>query len=190
MVNGKGSDKRRFPRAREKIPVKLKMDDGKKSFEATVQTCDISLSGVFFTSTFFLKPGTVLDLEFMMPNDDRVVRVRGVIVREVRLDEGRSSRGGQRTTAGFAMRFVEYYADAKSILAASFLIAELDEFLLDYLERRSRKPKTEMESLRDVIIAWEVGKMELKEGELDIMKDRITVDAEGRIRRRSDRDLR
>lgn len=172
------SDLRRFPRARERIPVKLKLIDGKKQFEATVFTCDVSLSGAFFASSFFLKAGSVLDLEFKMPNDERMVRVRGIIVREVRLESSRN-----RT--GFAMRFVEYYADAKTILASSFLIAELDGFLDDYLQRRSVKPVSERDALRDVIIGWEVGKMELKGGELDIMKDRITVDKEGRIRRRS-----
>ena len=65
---------------------------------------------------------------------------------------------------GTLVRCTDYHADAKTILARSFLIAELDDFLRDYLERRSRRPKNENEALRDVIIAWEVGKMELKEG--------------------------
>lgn len=184
MATSKDSDEtRRFPRAKERIPVKLTLRDGNKQFEATVHTVDISLSGVFFASSFFLKPGTVLDLEFRMPNDDREVRVRGVIVREVRVDDS-----GRKAKAGFAMRFVEYHADAKIILASSFLIAELDSFVTDYLTRRTLKPKKESDALRDVIIAWEVGKMELKGGELDIMKDRISVDADGRIRRRSGRE--
>ncbi len=176
------SDRRVFPRANENIPVRISMSTGKRSFEATVYTADISLSGVFFSSTFFLKTGLVLDLEFAMPNDDRPVKVRGLIVREVRLDGRSGGRSG--AIAGFAIRFTEYFADAKTILASSFLIAELDDFLGDYMDRRSHKPKNEHDSLRDVIIAWEVGKMELSEGELNIMRDRITVDKEGKIRRR------
>ncbi|MBI5510791.1 MAG: PilZ domain-containing protein [Deltaproteobacteria bacterium] len=182
MVESKPSDKRAFPRARERIPVQLSFKDGNREFNATVQTEDISLSGIFFSSTFFLKTGKELLLEFRMPNDDRPVRVRGVIVREVHLNDRTPARG--KAVSGFAMRFTEYFADAKTILASSFLTAELDEFLDDYLVRRSRKPKNEHDSLRDVIIAWEVGKMALKGGELDIMKDRITVDEDGRIRRR------
>ena len=177
---GRETDGRGFPRAHERIPVQLVMKDGNKEFQATVYTEDISLTGVFFASTFFLKAGTEMDLEFHMPNDDRVVRVRGMIVREVHVKEDSPSE----TVSGFAMRFTEYYADAKTILASSFLIAELDEFVKDYLERRTLKPKTEANGLRDVIVAWEVGKMDLSGGELDIMKDRITVAKDGRIRRR------
>ena len=175
------SDNRRFPRAHESIPVLLTLDDGKKKFAATVYTVDVSLSGVFFASEFYLKPGMILEMEFKMPNDPRTVRTRGIIVREVRINQRMS---GPRTQSGFAMRFIEYHGDAKTVLAASFLIAELDEFVKDYLIRRSEKPKTELDQLREVIIAWEVGKMELKEGELDLMRDRIQVDKEGRIRRR------
>jgi hypothetical protein len=170
-----------FPRAHERFPVRLRMKDKKKEFDATVYTADISLSGVFFATTFFLKTGMVMDLEFNMPNDPRLVHVRGMIVREVRLDE---SKGGRRTQSGFAIKFLEYFADAKTVLASSFLTADLDDFLTDYLRRRSAKPKNEIEGLRDVLIAWEVGKMSEHTGELNIMKDRIEVDAEGRIKRR------
>jgi hypothetical protein len=179
MSKSASSDRRRFPRAREEIPVLVTISQEGREFEATVKTVDISLTGVFFASEFFLKAGTELNLEFTMPNDKRVVRVTGIIVREVRLDERRRGPG----ESGFAVRFTQYHADAKTILAGSFLIAELDEFVHDYLERRTAKPRTEIEQLRDVIIAWEVGKMELKGGELDLMRDRITVDGEGRIRR-------
>ena len=181
MTPADPKNKRIFPRAREQLPVRLRMKDEKKEFEATVYTADVSLSGVFFATTFFLKPGMIMDLEFKMPNDPRVVRVRGIIVREVRLEE---SQRGRRQQAGFAMKFLEYFADAKTVLASSFLTADLDDFLADYIKRRSRKPKGELEGLRDVLIAWEVGKMLEHPGELNIMKDRIEVDAEGHIKRR------
>jgi hypothetical protein len=181
MTETKKPSKRRFPRARERFPVKLSIQEEGKEFEATVYTTDISLSGVFFAANFYLRPGTVMDLEFTMPNDDRVIRVRGVIVREVRMDDRRRQPG---LVAGFAMRFVEYLADAKSVLASSFLTAGLDDFLDDYLDRRSARPKDERSGLREAIIAWEVGKMTITDGELDIMKDSISVDDEGRIHRR------
>jgi hypothetical protein len=181
MTRPDPKNKRMFPRARERFPVRLRMKDKHKQFEATVYTADISLSGVFFATTFFLKPGMVMDLEFNMPNDPRVVRVRGVIVREVRLVE---AQRGRHTEAGFAMKFLEYFADAKTVLASSFLTADLDDFLADFIKRRSQKPKNELEGLRDVLIAWEVGQMSEHTGELNIMKDRIEVDTEGRIKRK------
>jgi hypothetical protein len=168
----------RFPRARVCIPVLLTLDDGKKRFEATVCTVDISLSGVFFASEFFLKPGTVLDMEFKMPDDHRTVRTRGVIVREVRLDKRGS---GAKTQAGFAMRFLEYYGDAETVIASSFVVAELEDFIQDYLSRRSERPKTESGQLRDVIIAWELSKMERKEGEIKLVHDRVQADKDARI---------
>jgi len=173
--------KRRFARAKEALPVKLKYDDGERQFEAEVQTFDISVSGVFVAAEFFLKPGMILDLEFHMPNDDRPVRTRGIIVREVRLDE--EHRGSPRTVSGFALKFIEYFADAKTILASSFLIVELDDFIEDYLTRRTRKPESERGLLREVIVAWEVGKMEMTKGEIDLLRESIQVDSDGRIRR-------
>lgn len=176
-------DHRRFPRAKERIAVRLWRDDGKHEFKATVYTGDVSVTGAFFTSEFYLRPGFELNLEFSMPNDERLVRVKGVVVREVRLGERTSTRA--RVEAGFAIRFTEYTADAKTVLASSFLSAELDEFVAGYLERRTAKAPSEIEQLRDVLVAWEVGKMELKGGELDIIRDRIRVDDQGHIRRRT-----
>ncbi len=172
--------KRRFARAKERLPVRLHFSDGEREFEATVYSKDISVSGIFLATTFYLKPGLELDLEFKMPNDERVVRVRGVIVREVHFDDRRPGE----TISGFALRFTEYYADAKTALAASFLIVELDDFIDDYLTRRSRKPRDEREQLKDVLIAWEVGKLDLSEGEEDLLQGRLKVDKEGRILRR------
>ena len=172
-------NKRQFPRAAENIPVRLTLKDEHRSFEATVQTEDISLTGVFFASEFYLKPGIEMDLEFVMPNEERRVRTRGIIVREVRVKERRE----KGTCSGFAMRFTDYYDDAKAVLASSFLSADLDEFITDFLKRRTSKPKDELAQLRDVLIAWEVGKMAVNDGELDVIHDRIRVDGKGRIRR-------
>ena len=178
MAQGK---QQRFARAKERLPIRLSMKDGDREFQATIYSTDISVSGIFLASDFFLKVGTELDLEFTMPNDDRVVRTRGVIVREVRLDEG----GRRPGAAGFAMRFTEYYADAKTVLASSFLVVELDDFVEDFLERRSRRPINEREALREVLIAWEVGKMDLVETEQELLRGRLKVDETGKIRRRS-----
>lgn len=174
---------RRFPRAKETIPVKLTHDHNGAHFEATLYTRDISLTGVFFVTEFFLKAGMELELELTMPNDDRPVRVKGLIAREVRLDEVRG-RNSRETVSGFAVRFVEYHADAKAVLASSFLSADLHEFVDDYLQRRTRKAKDENDQLRDVLIAWEVAKMEIVGGELDVIRDRIHIAKDGKIRRR------
>ena len=171
---------RRFARARERVAVRLIFDDGERHLEAIVHTYDISVSGVFLESEFFLKPGMVLDLEFDMPNESRTVRARGIIVREVRLEEsGRGVEGG----SGFALKFTEYYDDAKTVLASSFLIVELDEFIDDYLRRRTRQPTSDRELLREAIVAWEVDKIDMAPTEVDLLRETIQVESPGRIRR-------
>lgn len=176
------SDKRQFPRAKERIPVQLSIDSGRKEFKALIYSTDISLTGIFFSSEFFLKVGTELDLSFTMPNDDRTVNARGVIVREVRLDSDKRTLNNK---SGFAVRFTDYYADAKTILASSFLFAELDEFVRDFLTKRTNRPRNEEDQLREIIIAWEVSKIDLKGSELELIKDRLRFDNDGRIRRSS-----
>ncbi|MBN1960746.1 MAG: PilZ domain-containing protein [Deltaproteobacteria bacterium] len=173
--------KRRFPRAKEKIPVRLTFSDGKREFLATAYTADISLTGVFFAAEFFLKPGLELNLEFKMPNDDRTIKVRGVIIREVRF-QNKASAG---SISGFGMRFIHYYADAKTALATSFLTVELGDFIEDYVSRRTKKPTSNNELLRDVIVAWEVSKMNLEGTEAEFISDKLRLDSEGRIRRKT-----
>jgi hypothetical protein len=151
-------------RVPERLAVRLHLKDGKKEFDATVRSTDISLSGVFFASTFLLKLGTVMDLEFRMPHDSRQVRVRGVVAREVRLDEA----GVAGAQAGFAIRFLSYGEHAKTILASSFLAAELDGFLASYA-RDHRVPHSEVSRLRQTIVAWEVGKLDLAAGEMAVL---------------------
>ncbi len=155
------SENRKYPRARAETRVRLYRSDAKTQFEAFVDTTDVSFGGAFFTSDFFLKPGMELEVEFTLPHDDRPVRARGVIVREVRLaDNGTSLQNG------FAVRFVEYFGEATSLLATSCLPFDLDDFLQDYFKRRNRRASDEKQRIREAVIAWEVFKMELNDGEI------------------------
>src|SRR5690242_5921412 len=98
------STRRRYPRAGLDVKVRLSVGAGKeKRFEATLHSRNISVSGVFFESTFFLKVGQVVDVELRLPPQNRPVRARGRVVRVESLDEG-----GKATT-GFALRFEEYF---------------------------------------------------------------------------------
>jgi hypothetical protein len=165
-VAPRSEDKRRFPRIEERIPVQLRIQSGKREFSAKVYTADISLTGVFFSTEFYLKSGTELDLEFTMPGDDRVIRVRGMIVREVRVDQRRPSA---KAKSGFGLRFTKYHDDAKTVLASAFLAHKLDGFVDGYLERRTKKLKTEKQQLLDIIVAWEVTRMDLGLGERELL---------------------
>ncbi|MEM6531733.1 MAG: PilZ domain-containing protein [Myxococcota bacterium] len=155
-----GSENRKYPRAREETRVRLFKSEVKNQFEAFLDTADVSFGGAFFTSKFFLKPGMELEVEFSLPHDDRIVHTRGLIVREVRVDDR------DEATTGFAVRFTEYFGESKSILATYFLHFDLDDFLDDYLERRQRRAADEKSRIREAVIAWEIFKMELNEGEI------------------------
>jgi hypothetical protein len=146
----------------------LHLKDGKREFDAYVRSTDISLSGVFFASTFLLKVGTAMDLEFQMPHDTRVVRVCGTVTREVRLDE--TTPAGTQT--GFAIRFVSYGKNAKIVLAFSFLAADLDGFLTIYAHDHS-VPRAETLRLREAIVSWEVGNMEFAMEEKDLLQSAL-----------------
>ena len=165
----RGEDKRKFPRVEERIPVQLRIQARNREFSARVHTTDISLTGVFFATEFFLKAGTQLELEFQMPGDERMIRVRGIIVREVRIDPRRAA---SKTKSGFGMRFTDYIDDAKTVLASAFLAYKLDSFVQDYLSRRTKKLKTEKEQLRDIIVAWEVSRIDLGLGERELLLGR------------------
>jgi len=149
-MSPRGDERRQFPRRDENIAVHLRWERKDRSFNATVYTADISLSGVFFDCQFFLPIGMAMDLSFTMPGDDREVHTRGLIVREV--------RGGRDGRTGFAMHFTEYFGDAKSILAYSFLRVDVDDFIKSFMARPARNKSIE-EQLRDALIAWEMDKL-------------------------------
>lgn len=156
-----GQELRRYPRSHEHVRVRLSRQVGGTEFGATLETADVSFGGAFFTSEFFLRTGMELDVQFRLHHDDRLIKVRGIIVREVRSDDP----GSRSTFSGFAVRFIDYYDDAKSILATYFLNFDLEDFLNEYMETKNRKVKSERERVRDALIAWEVHCMELSDGE-------------------------
>ncbi|MEM6730184.1 MAG: PilZ domain-containing protein [Myxococcota bacterium] len=157
------ADNRKYPRARAETRVRLFKDEGKNQFEAYVDTSDVSFGGAFFTSDFFIRPGMELEVEFTLPHDDRPVHTRGIIVREVRMNGSGSQQNG------FAVRFTEYHGESKSVLATYFLNFDLDEFLEDYMSRRHRRANDERQRIREAVIAWEIFKMELNDGEIQFV---------------------
>lgn len=146
--------RRRYPRAALDVKVRLSMRGEKgNAFEATLRTRDISVSGVFFHSTFFLKVGALLDVEFSLPHG-RPVHARGRVVRVESLDEKGATR------SGFAVKFEEYFEGSDVALANHFLAPQLRDFVREY-GKRHKTPLTgaQLEQAVDILAAWELSKM-------------------------------
>jgi len=147
--------RRRFPRAGVSVKVHLTVGDGpNRSFEAMLPSRDLSVSGVFFESTFFLKIGQTVDVSFRLPPQNRQVRARGRVVRVETLEEGSKPR------TGFAVKFEQYYDSSDVVLANYFLAPALREFITSYASRSRLRLSDETVGLVvDVMSAWELEKM-------------------------------
>ncbi|HEY8208252.1 MAG TPA: PilZ domain-containing protein [Myxococcaceae bacterium] len=154
-VTARPPSRRRFPRADLTVKVHLTVGDGaKRSFEAVLPSRDLSVSGVFFESTFFLKIGQVVNVSFRLPPQNRVVRARGRVVRVETMEEGSKPR------TGFAVRFEEYFDSSDVVLANYFLAPALREFIQSYAGRtRLRLGEETVNQVVDIMSAWELEKL-------------------------------
>ena len=141
--------RRQFPRTDLKLKAKLvAVRNGAVCFEATLPTRNISVGGVFFESTFFLKLGEELEVRLLLPSQREPVRARGRVVRVETLDEAH---------AGFALRFEEYLGGSELILAEHFLAPVLRGFVERYIERRgARVSPEEQKRMMGLLAAWEL----------------------------------
>lgn len=148
-----GVSRRRYPRSELKVHARLALvGHPGRSFEATLPTDNISVGGVFFQSTFFLKLGTELEVTLTLGDEGREVRARGPVVRVETL-EGQS---------GFAVRFAEYLDGSEVVLATHFLAPRLKVFLEEYSQARGTTITSDwLDRTIDVLAAWELRRAEL-----------------------------
>jgi len=148
------SNQRRYPRAEVQVKALLTVgDDSQRSFQATLATRDISVGGIFFQSTFFLKIGQAVDVRLELPPEGREVRARGHVVRV----ETRDERG--KDAGGFAIHFDEFFEASDVALANYFMSEVLRKFVEDYARRRRIKfSHTEVGAVVDVLASWELSR--------------------------------
>ena len=160
----KPSTRRRYPRADVKVKARIWVgDDRSRSFDAILPTGNISVGGIFFESTFFLKLGAELNVEFSMPPHHRKVHARGPVVRVENLEIS------GRTRSGFAIRFEEYFDSSEVVLANYFLAPVLREFIQGYARKNKVKlAQADADNLVDVLAAWE---LEKARGETSLLVD-------------------
>ncbi|MBW1810622.1 MAG: PilZ domain-containing protein [Deltaproteobacteria bacterium] len=156
-----GSERRRFPRKEAEIKVRLRATkDRNVVFDAHLGSRDISIGGVFLESEFFIKAGTKLNVEFELAGLPETIEVKGEVIREER-----TTRGSRTKRSGFAIKFIEYYGDAKLLLATYFLAPKVRHFVTDYQKSgRKSRVRGEEERLIDIIVAWELNRYEEGQG--------------------------
>ncbi|MFL5350169.1 MAG: PilZ domain-containing protein [Hyalangium sp.] len=147
---GNEPEHRHFPRARVATRFEVwREEGGQRTFSATLLSQNVSVSGAFLESTFFLPLGTELQVRFSLEEGAEPVLARTEIVREERTGgDGRS---------GFGIRFVEFSGQTEVSLARLFLGMRLRTFAEEYLQsRRARSLPNELERVVDVLAAWEL----------------------------------
>ncbi|MHB8876229.1 MAG: PilZ domain-containing protein [Myxococcaceae bacterium] len=148
--------RRRFPRADLRVKARLSISgDPRRRFEATLPTTDISVGGIFFESTFFLKIGMKLEVSLELPPSGRLVRAQGTVVRVVTLQPNGRGR------SGFAVKFSGYLDGSEVVLANFFLAPVLREFIHQYAKKHRFQTNPEyVAHMADLLSAWELSKAE------------------------------
>lgn len=156
LAPGEELEHRQFPRAQLGVRFEAWMgDEADRRFSAFFQSGNLSVSGAFLESTFFLPIGTELWVRFQVSEEEPEVNARGLIVRHERPDP----RTGQGRS-GFGLRFLEFSGQTEVGLAKLFVGQRLRDFVLEYLQsERARSLASEQERMVDVLAAWELRKV-------------------------------
>lgn len=154
-ARSKGSEHRQFPRARFRTRFETWIDVAdERRFSAAFDSINLSVSGAFLESSFFLPLGTELRVRFGLDPAEGPVEARALVVREERLD--RSGQG----RSGLGLRFEEFYGQSEVTLAKLFLGIQLRAFAAEYLaSSRARGIDDELERVVDALAAWELLKV-------------------------------
>jgi len=151
-MNPGEAEHRQFPRAQvaTRFEVWVDGEGGGRRFAASFTSMNVSVSGAFLESTFYLPLGTVLGVRFALEPGAAPVLARAEIVREER-SEGPEGR------CGFGIRFIDFSGQTEVALARLFVGVRLRAFAEDYLEsQRARSLPNELERVVDVLAAWEL----------------------------------
>jgi hypothetical protein len=150
-----GAEHRQFPRALLEVPFRLWIGEGEgRTFSASLKSVNVSVSGAFLDSTFFLPVGAELHASFELTPDEEPVLARSEIVRTEHPDAQGKGR------SGFAVRFVEFFQQSEVTLAKLFLGEKLRAFAEGYLSsKRALALDNEFDRCVDALAAWELKKV-------------------------------
>lgn len=154
--------RRSYPRDGVSTRVLLKLHtakdgkDNRRSFEATLPLKDLSISGAFVESTFFLKVGTLLSAQLALPSTAEPIQVDAEVVRV-------QQQANAQARPGFALRFVRYQGNSHVELATYFLTPVLRGFVVEHA-KKSGLP-TDLSYVAQtcqLLAAWELKKASLE----------------------------
>ncbi|WP_164017274.1 PilZ domain-containing protein [Pyxidicoccus trucidator] len=151
-MNQGEAEHRQFPRAQlaTRFEVWVEGEGSNRRFSASFTSINVSVSGAFLESTFYLPMGTVLGVRFSLEPGAAPVLARAEIVREER-SEGPDGR------TGFGIRFIDFSGQTEVALARLFVGMRLRAFAEEYLKsQRARSLPNEVERVVDVLAAWEL----------------------------------
>jgi hypothetical protein len=151
-----GSEHRQFPRAKMVVPFSVWIgEENDRKFSATLHSINVSVSGAFLETTFFLPIGTEIQVRFTLEGDEDPVEARAEIMREDRA----GARGGDGRS-GIGIRFTEFFGQTEVWLARLFLEEQLAVFVRKYLSsNRAKSLNDETERIIDAVAAWELRKV-------------------------------
>lgn len=141
----------RLPRARLAVPFRLCIGEGADTrFSARLPSRDLSVSGAFLESSFFLPVGTKLRVRFQVEEDSPPLEASAEIVR---------NQPGEGGEGGFALRFFEFHGAAHVAITELVLGEQLRDFTARYRKsRRAAALATDEERWVDLIASWELFK--------------------------------
>jgi len=151
-MNRKPKDEHfRLPRAALSVPIELTIaDDSGTRFQARLSTRDLSVSGAFLKSSYYLPLGTRLRVNFQLEEDGEPLYALAEVVRHER-----GAAGG----GGFALRFFEFEGDARVAITEMVVGESLRDFAARYLKsKRARAFSSEADRIVDLLASWELYK--------------------------------
>jgi hypothetical protein len=142
-----GAERRRHRRVPKELKIRLYAgaDQGTR-LEAILLSSDVSLSGVFLRSTFFMPEGIPVRVEVETPLGD-VAEVQGVVARVQRAGANQ----------GFGIHFTQIDAETLRHLVALSAGDDVLEFVERFAYGRSAK---EQAFLSEGILTWEAERLE------------------------------
>ena len=149
-----GPEHRAFPRAKLMVPFGLWIGEGdSRRFSATLLSSNVSVSGAFLRSSFFLPVGTEMSVRFMVEPTGPAVEARVEVLRQ----ETEADRTGR---TGMGLLFLEFFRQTEVALARLFLGEQLRKFAEGYLgSPRARSLTSELDRVVDALAAWELMKV-------------------------------
>jgi len=134
------------------VPFALHIGDGAdQCFCAKLASRDLSVTGAFLESSYFLPVGTRLQVAFQVEEDAPPLRASAEIVRH--------EKAGKRGEGGFAIRFFEFEGASRVAVTELILGEQLRAFIGRYQRsKRARQLHDETERMMDLVASWELHK--------------------------------